>query len=914
MLSSEPLAESTNTGGGRGSVILPCGSPSASPAAAEHTNNKGKDQRRMAPPSAIALNNAATLLQACWRRRAAMRLVAARVQLQVRRLRIAREILHSELSYQRGLRILEEHYMQQLVWKQTENLTEQVAAIQQTPERGPRTRKGIRRRARSARRGSVDSNFPTDTPRESPNTNGPFPSAEDIDKMFCDGALVCLLDLSQLLSSRLSERVGADDDGLINPASIGEIFVQQAPRFILFSEYCKKVEKAMATVIRCEHGYPAFKSFIAQLRSVPSSGGEQVMDISSYLITPVQRLPRYVLLLRELLDATEVDNFGRSELETALVIVQNAATQVDIAVGLEQRRERMEELAKEITGLDSAPPYPALDPLWPTDRQLLKEGPLQLLDRGGVQNIISAAGGTPLKPTSSKRTPSRLLTPVRSVTKRRRASQTPVGTPASDCSVHAARTPTCNSSSQFWVVLCSDVLLLLEQQDPLVSRLESFRLSLGGSTAAEDGGTKLKWVGTVPLADAEVEMLWETTLQDKCEESVDSETVERGFCLRCPAKTHADGKQLSEVSWTLVASDPVQKFDWLAEITAALQKLKSNICVAQTSDQLSTCNGNGNGSYRASLSPQDSSDVHPELMLPAVRRTPIRAMKNTLQKALRRPFSSRRRHRHSIASLVDAEDNQGAAPMCDASGCLLGDELPETDEAAEALRNAMLNQMHTMISMDMRQFLLKTAGLGTLQTWAEQSEWAHDTGGDAHERRAERGIWQELFTNVQKSIAPQFGLDASTLPRSPRNWLVGIISDTSMASEPGSDTEPVLIVSQDSEQRLPALDMELIPPKLSEEGVEELLSVRLPPLAATPLAARGASRPQRGVNRPAKGYDCSPVTQVTTAHTPSIQASGMPQVQNLCKDDKVSSPTRRDSGGRKKRRSSGLLCCAAPIE
>jgi len=38
------------------------------------------------------------------------------------------------------------------------------------------------------------------------------------------------------------------------------------------------------------------------------------MDLMSYLIMPVQRIPRYVLLLRELLKYTPQDNKSRSTL------------------------------------------------------------------------------------------------------------------------------------------------------------------------------------------------------------------------------------------------------------------------------------------------------------------------------------------------------------------------------------------------------------------------------------------------------------------------------------------------------------------------------------------------------------------------------------------------------------------------
>jgi hypothetical protein len=47
-----------------------------------------------------------------------------------------------------------------------------------------------------------------------------------------------------------------------------------------------------------------FREFLLQRRDDPQSGG---LDLLSLMITPVQRLPRYVLLLKDLLQNTPYD-------------------------------------------------------------------------------------------------------------------------------------------------------------------------------------------------------------------------------------------------------------------------------------------------------------------------------------------------------------------------------------------------------------------------------------------------------------------------------------------------------------------------------------------------------------------------------------------------------------------------------
>jgi hypothetical protein len=89
-------------------------------------------------------------------------------------------------------------------------------------------------------------------------------------------------------------------------SALGDIFVQLGPRFALFGDYCQQVETAMTTVVRCQHEYPWFGRCVAQLQltpcttavggdgssSSPSSSPLLPRDLHSYLITPVQRMPR----------------------------------------------------------------------------------------------------------------------------------------------------------------------------------------------------------------------------------------------------------------------------------------------------------------------------------------------------------------------------------------------------------------------------------------------------------------------------------------------------------------------------------------------------------------------------------------------------------------------------------------------
>jgi hypothetical protein len=191
------------------------------------------------------------------------------------------------------------------------------------------------------------------------------------------------------------------------------------------------------------------------------------------------------------------------------------------------------------------------------------------------------------------------------------------------------------------------------------------------------------------------------------------------------------------------------------------------------------------------------------------------------------------------SSLEDGGCNGGSA-MCDEHGRLLeGVGLPESDEAALVLRDAMLAQLHTLIQADMRRFLLSTAGLGTLARWAATSEWAHDTGGGAEAARAERGEWCRLFQATQMELASQFGLDADMLPQP--------TADGPLDPSPARQS----CVAGDMELLLPPDHHSCTSPQQGTPPPQLRLSVRLPALAATPLSIKThhtAHEPPQGLH------------------------------------------------------------------
>lgn len=68
-------------------------------------------------------------------------------------------------------------------------------------------------------------------------------------------------------------------------------------------------------------------------------------DLSSYLIAPVQRLPRYVLLLKELLKCTPEDHEDYNDIKQALDGITSIAATVDASKHQHESKEKMLEYA-----------------------------------------------------------------------------------------------------------------------------------------------------------------------------------------------------------------------------------------------------------------------------------------------------------------------------------------------------------------------------------------------------------------------------------------------------------------------------------------------------------------------------------------------------------------------------------------
>lgn len=125
---------------------------------------------------------------------------------------------------------------------------------------------------------------------------------------------------------------------------IGDIFLKTAPYLKLYSEYCKNYPNAIAKWKKHLED-ERFAFFVKKIR-----GDGSILDLPSLLIMPVQRIPRYKLLLIELLKRTESVDQDFSDLNVALGKVSEVADHINNVIKERQNLEKLLSIQKKLTG------------------------------------------------------------------------------------------------------------------------------------------------------------------------------------------------------------------------------------------------------------------------------------------------------------------------------------------------------------------------------------------------------------------------------------------------------------------------------------------------------------------------------------------------------------------------------------
>eukprot|EP00013_Stygamoeba_regulata_P020603 CAMPEP_0177661650 /NCGR_PEP_ID=MMETSP0447-20121125/18818_1 /TAXON_ID=0 /ORGANISM="Stygamoeba regulata, Strain BSH-02190019" /LENGTH=719 /DNA_ID=CAMNT_0019167059 /DNA_START=133 /DNA_END=2292 /DNA_ORIENTATION=+ len=109
--------------------------------------------------------------------------------------------------------------------------------------------------------------------------------------------------------------------------SVGEIFVHMVPLFKAYSVYVSTYNTGKETLEGLLKSNKQLASFLVDLKN---KSGTQ-MDIHNFIMMPIQRIPRYKMLLNEMLRNTAVGHRNWNSIREALVLISEVAVEINKA-------------------------------------------------------------------------------------------------------------------------------------------------------------------------------------------------------------------------------------------------------------------------------------------------------------------------------------------------------------------------------------------------------------------------------------------------------------------------------------------------------------------------------------------------------------------------------------------------------
>ncbi|XP_034933980.1 FYVE, RhoGEF and PH domain-containing protein 1-like [Chelonus insularis] len=160
------------------------------------------------------------------------------------------------------------------------------------------------------------------------------------------------------LLPQLEERMKTWD---VNP-KIGDIMKNFAPFLKMYTEYVKNFDYAMNLLSTLQQKVPRFAAIVNEIQKLEECAK---LSLSHHMLSPIQRLPRYELLLKDYLKNLTEDNVDFEDTKKALELVSTAANHSNEEMKKIAKFKKLLEIQENI--------YDPLD-LVSATRELIKEG------------------------------------------------------------------------------------------------------------------------------------------------------------------------------------------------------------------------------------------------------------------------------------------------------------------------------------------------------------------------------------------------------------------------------------------------------------------------------------------------------------------------------------------------------------
>lgn len=162
-------------------------------------------------------------------------------------------------------------------------------------------------------------------------------TAEQVAALF-PNCLDMVLNFNKELYTQLDKAILQEND----TGKIGAIFIRLIPFLKMYNEYSSDYQNALNTFNRLVKENPLFKPELDKCRA----NSRSKLTFEDLLIMPIQRVPRYSLLLNDLLDKTIPSHGDHKDIQAALNQVLAVAKLINESV-------RKSDNAKKIAALET---------------------------------------------------------------------------------------------------------------------------------------------------------------------------------------------------------------------------------------------------------------------------------------------------------------------------------------------------------------------------------------------------------------------------------------------------------------------------------------------------------------------------------------------------------------------------------
>ena len=191
-----------------------------------------------------------------------------------------------------------------------------------------------------------------------------------------------ILLVNQELLAQLKARVEGD------PATcdrVGDIFLNMSFALKIYSKYIGDYDTARQTLAEVE-GTPKFVAFVEDVEERTAESLKN-QKLGSLMIMPVQRIPRYELLLRELVKVKRKlgEDDWMDELESCMDAVKEVAEQNNEQIRITESKAKLYDVQRRLIDQKGGAKVCLVGPNQPT-RLLVKDGDVKKVHgRGGAQ-------------------------------------------------------------------------------------------------------------------------------------------------------------------------------------------------------------------------------------------------------------------------------------------------------------------------------------------------------------------------------------------------------------------------------------------------------------------------------------------------------------------------------------------------